>query len=269
MRGASAESLARLSGTLDGLLSGGGSDGVGATLGADLLGATAVLRDQVALRRSATDPSAPAEVKSALLKGVFSGHVGVGALGILGEAGGLRWASGADLVAALEQLGVAALVRGADATGEGDRLEEELFSFERIVSGSPELRSALSDPSRSVSDKQALVTGLLDGKASTATIRLVGEAIASGTTTQTLQRYIKSAAQIRNRQVATVRVVQPLNAEQTQRLAAALSENGTAVHLNVIVDPDVVGGIRVEMGDHVIDGTVASRLDDARRKIAG
>jgi F-type H+-transporting ATPase subunit delta len=60
-----------------------------------------------------------------------------------------------------------------------------------------------------------------------------------------------------------------LSADQTQRLATALGENGTAVHLNVIVDADVVGGLRVEMGDHVIDGTVASRVDDARRKIAG
>jgi F-type H+-transporting ATPase subunit delta len=41
------------------------------------------------------------------------------------------------------------------------------------------------------------------------------------------------------------------------------------VHLNVVVDPDVIGGIRVEIGDDVIDGTVVSRLDDARRRLAG
>jgi F-type H+-transporting ATPase subunit delta len=41
------------------------------------------------------------------------------------------------------------------------------------------------------------------------------------------------------------------------------------VHLNVVVDPEVIGGIRVEIGDDVIDGTVSSRLDDAGRKLAG
>lgn len=266
MRGASAESLARLTSTLDGLLSG---DGAGAALGADLLGAAAVLRGQVALRRSATDPTAPVEAKTTLLKGVFSGHVGVGALGVLGEAGALRWASGADLVDALEHLGIVALVRGADVAGEGDRLEAELFAFERIVSGNPELRSALSDPSRSVADKQALVAGLLDGKAASSTQRLVAEAVASGVVVTTLQRYEKLAASVRNRQVATVRVARPLTDGQAERLASALSENGEAVHLNVIVDADVIGGLRVEMGDHVIDGTVSSRVDDARRKIAG
>ncbi|MGN6160517.1 MAG: F0F1 ATP synthase subunit delta [Marmoricola sp.] len=266
MRGASAESLARLTGTLDGLLSGGGA---GEGLGKDLLNAATVLRGQVALRRSATDPTAPAEAKSGLLRGVFSGHVGVGALGILGEAGGLRWARGADLVAALEHLGVVAVVRAADAAGEGDRLEAELFSFERTITQSPDLRSALSDPGRSVTDKQGLVASLLAGKAADATRRLVAEAVASDTILPTLQRYAKVAAEVRNRQVATVRVARPLSAEQTQRLANALGENGSTVHLNVIVDADVVGGLRVEMGDHVIDGTVASRVDDARRRIAG
>ena len=269
MRGASAESLTRLTGTLDGLLRGDAAGGSAESVGKDLLGAAEVLRNQVALRRSATDPTAPTEARTALLKGVFSGHVGVGALGILGEAGGLRWASGADLVEALEHLGVVAVVRGAVAAGEGDRLEAELFSFERIITDSPDLRSALSDPTRDVSDKQGLVAGLLEGKAAGSTQRLVAEAIASGVVIPTLQRYARVAAEIRNREVATVRVARALTADQTERLASALSSNGTAVNLNVIVDADVVGGLRVEMGDYVIDGTVASRVDDARRKIAG
>jgi F-type H+-transporting ATPase subunit delta len=41
------------------------------------------------------------------------------------------------------------------------------------------------------------------------------------------------------------------------------------VHLNVLVDPEVLGGIKVEIGDDVIDGTIASRLDDARRDLLG
>ena len=37
----------------------------------------------------------------------------------------------------------------------------------------------------------------------------------------------------------------------------------------VVQDADVIGGLRVEIGDDVIDGTVAGRLDDARRRLAG
>lgn len=266
MRGSSAESLARLESTLASLLSG---DGAGDALGNDLLGAATLLRGQVALRRSATDPSAPGKAKAALLRGVFSGHVGVGALGILGDGGELRWSSGSDLVAALEHLGVIAIVRAADARGEGDQLEGELFTFGRMLSESAELRSAITDSNRTVSARQKLASSLLTGKATAASMRLIKEAIAHGPVASTLQRYAKLAAEVRDRRVATVRVARPLTAAQASRLVAALGENGRTVHLNMIVDADVIGGIHVEMGDHVIDGTVASRVDDARRKIAG
>jgi F-type H+-transporting ATPase subunit delta len=78
------------------------------------------------------------------------------------------------------------------------------------------------------------------------------------------------AATVQGEAVATVYVVQPLNDGERDRLAKVLAaQYGREVHLNEIVDPDVIGGIRVEIGDDVFDGTVSSRLDDARRKLAG
>jgi F-type H+-transporting ATPase subunit delta len=70
--------------------------------------------------------------------------------------------------------------------------------------------------------------------------------------------------------VATVRVARPLSDADRRRLTEALSRTyGREIHLNVVVDPEVIGGIRVEIGDDVIDGTVSSRLDEARRRLAG
>ena len=57
---------------------------------------------------------------------------------------------------------------------------------------------------------------------------------------------------------------------ERERLAQALvAQYDTSVHLQVVVDPDVVGGLRVEIGDDVIDGTVSSKLEDAQRRLAG
>ena len=65
-------------------------------------------------------------------------------------------------------------------------------------------------------------------------------------------------------------MARPLDESERERLTAALPEQyGRPVHLNVVVDPDVIGGIRVEIGDDVIDGTISTRLDAARRKLAG
>ena len=61
-----------------------------------------------------------------------------------------------------------------------------------------------------------------------------------------------------------------LTEDDARRLSAALERQyGRPVHLNVEIDPDVIGGLRVEIGDDVIDGTVSTRLDEARRRLAG
>jgi len=269
MLGSSGASVARLTDELTAVIDGGAD---GAVVGDGLLGAAAVLRDQVALRRAATDPSTEAEAKSGLARSVFGSHLEDKALDLVASAASARWGSSRDLPEALEKLGVIAIVKGADGAGDGDRLEAELFSFGRSVIENPDLRAALSDPARSVADKQGLVSSILEGKASTATVRLAREAVngTHGTVTNALDEYSRTAASARQRIVATVRVARPLTDEQSARLASALGkQDSRPVHLNTIVDPSVVGGIHVEIGDSVVDGSISARVDDARRRVAG
>jgi F-type H+-transporting ATPase subunit delta len=269
LQGSSGESFAQLAEQLGAAIEGGAD---GAPLGESLFAAADVLRSQPALRRAATDPSTAGEAKSALARGVFASHLVDAATEIVASAATLRWARSTDLAAALDQLGVVALVRAADARGEGDRLEDELFQFSRAVSDNPQLRDALSDPSRSPADKQALVRTLLEGRASDATVRLAERSVTGVhlTVTRALAEYAKVAAQTRNRLVALVRAARPLDGGEQTRLGDVLARQyDQPVHLNVVVDRSLVGGVRVEIGDEVIDGTISSRLDDARRRLVG
>ena len=76
------------------------------------------------------------------------------------------------------------------------------------------------------------------------------------------------AAAQRNQVVAEVRSVVALDADQTRRLSAALSKiTGKNVRINVAIDPAIVGGISVTIGEDVIDGSVAARLESARRAL--
>ena len=269
MRGASAESLATLLDALKAKVDGGADAG---RVGDDLFGVAAVIRREPRLRRVATDLSVTAEAKSDLVRQIFGGQLDDASLDLVAQAAGRRWAATRDLGDALEHLGVVAVVQGAEQAGQADALEDELFAFERLVSENPELRDALSDPARSVEDKRGLLRTLLDGKATAATVRLAEESVAGThrTVAVAIEEYQKVAAAHRNRLVATVRVARKLADQDAQRLAGALARQyDRPVHLNVVVDPEVVGGMRVEIGDDVIDGTVATRLDDARRRLAG
>lgn len=272
MQGASGDSLATLGDQLRAAVDGSGESGDAARVGEDLFAVSAVLRDQPGLRRVVTDVSLDAEAKTGLVRQLLGEQLDEASLDLVTKAATLRWAASRDLGDALEQLGVVAVVRSADHDDQADRLEDELFAFGRLVSQNPGLRDALSDPARSTDDKRELVRGLLQGKATDAAIRLAEQSVAGShrTVGVAVEEYKKVAAEVHSQRVATVRVARDLAEDDLRRLSAALEDQyGRKVHLNVLVDPDVVGGIRVEIGDDVIDGTVASRLDEARRRLAG
>jgi F-type H+-transporting ATPase subunit delta len=269
MRGASAESLDALTDALGAAVDGGADPTRTAD---DLFGVSDVLRREPSLRRVVTDVSVSAQAKADLVRQVFGGRLSDASVDLVATAAGRRWAATRDLGDALEQLGVVAVVRGAEQDGEADALESELFALEQLVGDDPRLRDALSDPARSVDDKRALVRRLLDGRVTDATLRLAEQSIAGThrTVALALEAYQRVAAEHRHRLVATVRVARELEDEDAGRLVRVLADQyGRPVHLNVVVDPEVIGGVMVEIGDDVIDGTISSRLDEARRKLAG
>ncbi len=267
MRGASADAVAALSGELETVVSGSAD---ASTVGADLFSVAAILRSEPGLRRVVTDVSMPAEAKSGLAREIFGGKVDAGSLTLIELAVGRRWTVGRDLPDALEETGVVAVVKAAGS--DSGRLSDELFEVSQMVKDTPELRDALSDPARNLEDKRALVRDLLEGKALSSTVRLTEQALSGShrTVGVALNEYQQIAARVHGQSVATVRVAQALSDADLDRLGQALSSQyGRQVHLNVVVSPEVIGGMRIEIGDDVIDGTVSGRLDDARRKLAG
>jgi F-type H+-transporting ATPase subunit delta len=270
LRGASAEALAALTERLDGAVGTQKAAARSAQLGDELFTVSQLVRGEAGLRRFATDAALPAEAKQGMVQQVFSDRVGDTTLELLNDAVGRRWTLSRDLADVLERLSEIAVVRSAGA--KADQLTDELFDLSRIVDGNPRLRSALSDPSRSIEDKSALLDSVLDGVALPATITLAKQSLAGTyrTMTAALATYREVAAKSKGEVVATARVARPMSAADQRRLAEILgSQYDTTVHLNVVVDPDVLGGVRVEIGDEVIDGTIASRLDDARRRLVG
>ena len=263
MRGASADAYAAAAEVLP-------RTGDTGRVAQDLFGVADLVRSEPSLRRVATDASIDGKAKAELLRSVLSDKVSSEALDVVTTAVAQRWSAGRDLGDALEQLGVVAAVRSTGS--EVGRLEDELFAVGQLVQANPGLRDALSDPARNREDKAGLIKGLLGDKVLPATVTLVQQSLSGShrTVTVALDAYQKVAADVRGQGVATVRVARPLTDADRQRLAGALERTyGREVHLNVVVDPGVIGGIRVEIGDDVIDGTVASRLDDAGRRLAG
>ncbi|GHG97571.1 F0F1 ATP synthase subunit delta [Streptomyces lanatus] len=271
MNGASREALAAARERLDALTDNTSVDA--ARLADELAAVTALLDREVSLRRVLTDPAQAGEAKAELAQRLLGGQVGGEAADLLAGMVRSRWSQSRDLVDALEELADTADLTAAQKNGTLDDVEDELFRFGRIVSGSTELRAALTDRSATTSAKGELLRSLLGGRAKATTERLVtrlvtaprGRSLESG-----LESLSKLAAERRQRLVAVVTTAVPLSDTQRQRLGAALGKlYGHTMHLNIDVDPEVVGGIRVQVGDEVINGSLADRIEDAGRRLAG
>ena len=162
----------------------------------------------------------------------------------------------------------AALVEVARAEGSLPQVENELFSVARTFESNDELREALTDQSLPVERRQAIVENLLGGKASPITTNLVSFVVGAGRARDLpaiIDRVVERAAAERKHVVAEVRSAGELDATRREKLARALSTNlSLEVEVKVIVDPSVIGGVSVRVGDTVIDGTVRHRLDQLR-----
>jgi len=271
MHGASREALAAVRSRLTSVAD--STDASALSAAAEGLFAVVVLLDhEGTLRRTLGDPTTDAAAKDALLDGLLGSQLDPTALDLLKQAVAQRWSSPRDLVDALEVLAATATFLVAEKNGELDRVSNELFRFERAVAGAPELRSVLTDRGLAADRKKALLDGLLEGKAAEGTRRLV-EALVLSPRGRTLEDGLAEfgdlGAQVRSRSLATVTTAIPLDDAQQQRLTASLSAQlGRQVQLQVDVDPTVVGGVLVRVGDEVIDGSTRSRLAEARRALA-
>ena len=266
LRGASADAF----GELEQTLRSSGTQADAATTGEELFGVVAVLRSEPALRRVATDSSVEGEAKADLARTIFGKSLSTHALDLVVEAVQLRWTASWDLADALERLAVIALVRSVGK--DGNRVSDELFAVVRLLETNPELRSALSDASRTTQDRSALLTGLLGDQVLPATATLVDKAVAGGkgNVEKVLADYQQVASRAQDEVLAVVRTARELSDGELGRLSKALGKQyATTVHLHVVLDPDLVGGLRIEIGDDRIDGTISSRIDDARRRLVG
>ncbi|HUS22662.1 MAG TPA: F0F1 ATP synthase subunit delta [Aeromicrobium sp.] len=265
-RGVSATSLAAVLTVVESI------EGDLAAVGDELFSVAAALDATPAVRRILTDPSTEADARSGVASSVLGGKVSAETLSVIDAAARGRWTGGRALSHAVEVAGLAAHVAAADRAGSLDTVETELFEAQRLIDGERELRATLSDRTLPADHKATLVDTIFGDKVAAGTLALLRQAAAcrTGSFDAVLARFADQVAGRRSRTLAEVRSATALSDAEVERLAAALSAKyGRTVHLNTIVDPAIIGGLKVSIGDDVIDGTIVGRLEDARRQLAG
>ena len=241
--------------------------GIDLATGEQLLAASLVVDGSTSLRAALSDDTAAVADRKSIVDAVFGGYT-KSARSVLESLSSQRWSSEDEFVEGIERMGIRAIAASAPKTVSVD---DELFTFSNAVMSDPELELALGNRLGASEGKVALVNRLLKGKASEQTIAILGALLTQprGRRIGELVRYAAGiVANQAGHEIATVTVAAPLTAAQNERLVKALTKQyGSTVRINVLVDPSIMGGMRVQVGDDVIDGTIASRITDLRLQL--
>jgi F-type H+-transporting ATPase subunit delta len=237
----------------------------------DLFTVLTVLSTSVGVRRALTDNARDAAAKAELISNLFGGKIGSPAQSLLASAAGMRWSSPSELADAIEKFAVEAQAVAADKNNEIAKLEDQLFDFARVLIANPDLRQALNTSADSDEGKVALLESIVKGKYANSTINLLRRIIVlrrGRNIDATLAAYSHYVSSRKDRMAAYIRTAVELTPAQAEKLRAALTkEVGKEVHINIEVDPKVLGGISIRYGDEIIDGTVVNRLTEASRAL--
>lgn len=272
LRAASRESQAALVSAFDSATA--GSDAAALTTLSDELASVArLLLSEVNLDRHLAEPADNPAAKVTLLESVLAGKVGATTLDVLRAAVSARWSEQADLVNAIEHIARLALIKLAEVSGEVDDVEDQLFKFSRVLDAQPRLSILLGDYTTPVAGRISLLDQVLaTGGTVNATVKALLVQTIGLLRGERADEAVLDLAELavarRGEVVAHVVAAAALTDAQHTRLTAVLTRiYGHPVSVQLHVDPSVLGGLTVTVGDEVIDGSISSRLADASTRL--
>ena len=241
-------------------------------IGNELFTITKVLDDSIQLERALTDPSRPVADKVAVLKELLGDNAHPMTMEIMTDLVSRRWSRARDIANAVEDFGVDAMMYYADATDATLQVSIELSELHSALLNLPVVRAKLYDYQATSEARVKLFREVFSGKTlNKVTMRLAEHATCNlrrRRYLETIQWLINKFSRHMGESMVTVTTDTPLKKEQIKRLVEVYSAKvGRQVHINSVVDPTVLGGMRIQVGDEVTDNTVVAQLQNLHRKV--
>ena len=241
-------------------------------IGNELFTITKVLDDSIQLERALTDPSRPVADKVAVLKELLGDNAHPMTMEIMTDLVSRRWSRARDIANAVEDFGVDAMMYYADATDATLQVSIELSELHSALLNLPVVRAKLYDYQATSKARVKLFREVFSGKTlNKVTMRLAEHATCNlrrRRYLETIQWLINKFSRHMGESMVTVTTATPLKKEQIKRLVEVYSAKvGRQVHINSVVDPTVLGGMRIQVGDEVTDNTVVAQLQNLHRRV--
>ncbi|HUO38793.1 MAG TPA: F0F1 ATP synthase subunit B/delta, partial [Mycobacterium sp.] len=233
---------------------------------------TLLMREPI-LTRHLADPADEHAPKLRMVDRLFGSRVDAPTVEVIKAASTGRWSQDSDLIDAIEHVARLALLVRADRENQIDEVEEQLFRFGRILDSQPRLATLLSDYTTPVQGRVDLLKDVLShaegvNPITAALLTQTVELLRGGRADDAVRALAELVVARRGEVVAHVRAAAELSDAQHTRLTQVLSRiYSHPVSIQLQVDPELLGGLSIAVGDEVIDGTLASRLTAAKTRL--
>ena len=272
MKAASREAQAHVADQLDQLVrNADNSVAVAAQIGTELFLTVDQLDSERALRVAVADTSLDAAQRRGIMQDVFGGKVAEPTLQVLNAAAEQEWSTPREFRAGLIALGRRALELGAQDQGQLEQVEDELYQLSVLLENEKELTQLLSDRTATAAQKRGLLASVIYGKVTMFTEALALQVIGrpQHNPVDDLAAVAADVAEMRGKTVARVRVAEALTDTQRETLARKLEQiYGREMAIHSEVDPSLLGGMVIRVGDEVIDGSTRGKLTRLRTDLA-
>ena len=268
MKAASREAQTKVSEQLDQLIQGAGDTvAVALQLGTELFLTVDQLDAERALRIAVADNSLDAAQRRGIINDVFGAKVAEPTAQILAAAASEEWSNPREFRAGLINLGRRALMKGAEAQGQLEQVENELYQLSTLLEKERKLTQLLSDRTATAAQKRGLLANVIYGKVTTVTEALALQVIGRPEhhPVDDLAALAADVAALRGKAVARVVTAQALSEAQRDALAQKLENTyGREMAIHSEVDPSLLGGLTIRVGDELIDGSTRGKLNRMR-----
>lgn len=169
-----------------------------------------------------------------------------------------------DKALALARVYADALLRLADEAGRADEVREELDALASLHAADPAFRDFLANPGIDADERRASLETMFRGRLSDLGVdflQVLNRKQRSALLPAVIAAYHGAHDRLRRRVEVRVRSARPLSDDQRRRLAAAIRRRtGMEAGFDETVDPGLLGGMVVQIGDAKTDGSASARL---------
>ena len=268
MKAASREARTRMADQLDQLIQNSSNPAASAAqIGTELFLIVDQLDADRSLRVAVADTSLEPGQREGIMSDVFAAKIAEPTKQILTATAAQEWSTPRDLRTGLVSLGRRALLRGAQEQGQLEQVEDELYQLSVLLESEKELTQLLSDRTATPAQKRGLLASVIYGKVTMFTEALALQVIGRPVTNAVddLAALAEQVAELRGKAVARVVAAEELSSSQREALAAKLETiYGREMAVHAEVDPSLLGGMIIRVGDEEIDGSTRGKLTRLR-----